>query len=74
MAGFLGSGKTTMIILLGETLSTKLNKRRAIIVNDFGEANVDGKIIEEYGFKTWKFLEDTSAVNFRFSRGHDKDP
>jgi G3E family GTPase len=52
VAGFLGSGKTTMIILLGETLSTELNKRVAIIVNDFGEVNIDGKIIEEYGFKT----------------------
>lgn len=50
IAGFLGSGKTTLIITLGKNLSE--NKRKiAILVNDIGAVPVDGKVIEEYGLQ-----------------------
>lgn len=48
VAGYLGSGKTTLIIALGKALTEKSYKV-AILVNDVSGIPVDGKVIEEYG-------------------------
>jgi G3E family GTPase len=47
VAGWLGSGKTTLVVALGKGLSK--NWKVAIVVNEIGAIPVDGKVIEEYG-------------------------
>ncbi|MFT4325987.1 MAG: GTP-binding protein [Candidatus Woesearchaeota archaeon] len=44
LSGFLGSGKTT---LLNHILKTKENMNVALIVNDMGAINVDGRAVED---------------------------
>ncbi len=48
IAGYLGSGKTSLIVTLGRSLASETNKV-AILVNEVGEVPVDGKVIEEFG-------------------------
>jgi len=48
VAGWLGSGKTTLVIALGKGLS-KNGKKVAIVVNEIGAIPVDGKVVQEYG-------------------------
>jgi len=48
IAGYLGSGKTTLIIALSKALAGS-GSRVAILVNDVGEVSVDGKVMQEYG-------------------------
>ena len=43
ITGFLGSGKTTLI---KNIIQTNLDKRIAIIVNEFGDIGVDGEILK----------------------------
>ncbi len=48
VAGYLGSGKTTLVLaLVGKLAETGL--KVAILVNDVGEVPVDGKVIEKAG-------------------------
>ena len=42
VGGFLGSGKTS---LLNHILTKTVNKRVAVLVNDFGSINVDAELI-----------------------------
>lgn len=42
LTGFLGSGKTT---LLNRILSEDVNHRYAVIINEFGEAGIDGDLV-----------------------------
>jgi len=49
VSGFLGSGKTTMILsTVGKVIETT-KKKVVIIVNDFGDIGIDGKVMEKYG-------------------------
>lgn len=48
IAGYLGSGKTTLVVALGKEISGAGHKV-AILVNEVGEVPVDGKVIEEFG-------------------------
>lgn len=48
IAGWLGSGKTTLIIALGKGLSER-DTKVAILVNEIGAVPVDGKVVQEYG-------------------------
>jgi G3E family GTPase len=48
IAGYLGSGKTTLIIALSRKVAESGTKV-AILVNDVGTVPVDGKVMEEYG-------------------------
>ncbi len=48
IAGYLGSGKTTLIIAIGKGLSER-GMKVAIIVNDVGAIPVDGRVMQEYG-------------------------
>lgn len=46
--GFLGSGKTT---LLKNLLTQYKNSKNAVIVNDFGKEDIDGRLIEPFAEK-----------------------
>jgi len=48
IAGWLGSGKTTLVIALAKALGRD-GLKVAIVVNEIGAVPVDGKVIEEYG-------------------------
>jgi G3E family GTPase len=48
IAGYLGSGKTTLIIALSKKLAGDGTKV-AILVNDVGAVPVDGAVMQEYG-------------------------
>jgi G3E family GTPase len=48
IAGYLGSGKTTLIIALSKQLAGQGTKV-AILVNDVGVVPVDGAVMQEYG-------------------------
>jgi G3E family GTPase len=50
IAGYLGSGKTTLILALSKSLSEE-GQKVAILVNDVGEVPVDGKVMQEYGLE-----------------------
>jgi len=56
LAGFLGSGKTTLMVRLGSALG-KAGKKVAVIVNEVGEVGVDGQVIEAYGLRTVELTE-----------------
>jgi len=56
IAGFLGAGKTTLMIRLGSELG-KAGKKVAIIVNEVGEVGVDGSVIEAFGLRTVELTE-----------------
>lgn len=51
IAGFLGCGKTTLIMELSQKLANGGEKQVALVVNEIGEIPVDGKIIEESGMQ-----------------------
>lgn len=48
VAGYLGSGKTTLIIALSKQIAAQGTKV-AILVNDVGAVPVDGAVMKEYG-------------------------
>jgi G3E family GTPase len=47
ITGFLGSGKTTV---LGQMLENMKEKKIGVIVNEFGDISIDGKILSRKGF------------------------
>ncbi|MFW2367080.1 MAG: GTP-binding protein [Desulforhopalus sp.] len=49
IAGFLGCGKTTLLLKLSELLRGDDERKIALVVNEIGEIPVDGKIMEESG-------------------------
>jgi G3E family GTPase len=51
IAGFLGSGKTTLILNSVGQSTERTGKKVAMIVNDFGNIGIDGKVMEKYGLK-----------------------
>ncbi|MHC1680824.1 MAG: GTP-binding protein [Methanomassiliicoccales archaeon] len=51
IAGFLGSGKTTLILNTMGQITERTGKKVALIVNDFGNIGIDGKVMEKYGLK-----------------------
>lgn len=51
IAGFLGCGKTTLLLRLSKKLADGGKRKVALIVNEIGEIPVDGKIIEESGLR-----------------------
>jgi G3E family GTPase len=48
IAGYLGSGKTTLIIAMSQRVA-EAGMKVAILVNDVGSVPVDGKVLEKYG-------------------------
>jgi len=55
VAGFLGSGKTSLIMELVRRIHGRTGRKVAVMVNDFGKIGVDGKIMERQGFKVMEF-------------------
>lgn len=51
IAGFLGCGKTTLLLRLSRALADGGRHRVALVVNEIGEIPVDGKILEESGMR-----------------------
>jgi G3E family GTPase len=51
VAGFLGCGKTTLMLQLSRGLANGGARKVALVVNEIGEIPVDGKIIEESGMQ-----------------------
>ena len=80
VSGFLGSGKTTLILAtVGKYIETTKQKV-VIIVNDFGQVGIDGKIMQKYGLEVQEmpsgcicctlgsdFLETVSTVAEKFA-------
>lgn len=50
VAGFLGCGKTTLMLRLSRELAGA-DRKIALVVNEIGEIPVDGKVIEESGMR-----------------------
>jgi G3E family GTPase len=48
VAGFLGSGKTTVLLELAKRLVTD-GKKVAVVENEIGEVGIDGKYVAEHG-------------------------
>jgi len=51
IAGFLGCGKTTLMLRLSKALADEGKRRVALVVNEIGEIPVDGRVIEESGMR-----------------------
>ncbi len=51
VAGFLGCGKTTLLLKLSRQLAGDNERKVALVVNEIGEIPVDGKVIEESGMQ-----------------------
>jgi G3E family GTPase len=51
--GFLGSGKTTVLLNLAEYLARNSDPKKVVIIeNEIGDVNVDGKLISGSSFET----------------------
>ncbi len=51
IAGFLGCGKTTLLLILSRKLAGNGERKVALVVNEIGEIPVDGKVIGESGMR-----------------------
>jgi G3E family GTPase len=51
IAGFLGCGKTTLLLKLSQVLRGDNERKIALVVNEIGEIPVDGKVMEESGMQ-----------------------
>ncbi len=51
VSGFLGSGKTTMILSVIERINKLKDHKVAIIVNDFGNIGIDAKVMNKFGLQ-----------------------
>ena len=51
IAGFLGCGKTSLLLILSRKLADNGELKVALVVNEIGEIPVDGKVIEESGMR-----------------------
>jgi G3E family GTPase len=51
IAGFLGCGKTTLMLELAKKLAGLKQHKVALVVNEIGAIPVDGKVIEESGLR-----------------------
>lgn len=51
ITGFLGSGKTTLILTLLGKPSRMRSQKVAVLVNDFGRIGIDGKLMQKYGLR-----------------------
>jgi G3E family GTPase len=51
VAGFLGCGKTTLMLKLSRNLAGNGKRKVAMVVNEIGEIPVDGKVAQESGMQ-----------------------
>lgn len=57
LSGFLGSGKTSLILRLGKHFAENLGKKVVIIVNEIGEIGVDGDYLKKLGMNSYEITE-----------------
>ncbi|MDI9645360.1 MAG: GTP-binding protein [Archaeoglobales archaeon] len=57
LSGFLGSGKTSLILRLGKYFAEDLKKKVVIIVNEIGEIGVDGDFLKKSGMDSYEITE-----------------
>lgn len=55
ISGFLGSGKTTLIINLARQ-ATALGQQIAILVNEIGEIGIDDQLMRQLDLNTWELI------------------
>ncbi|MCB2189641.1 MAG: cobalamin biosynthesis protein P47K [Deltaproteobacteria bacterium] len=55
VSGFLGAGKTTLIVELGRALASQ-GRKAAIIVNEIGEIGLDDQLMRRLGFNVSEIL------------------
>ncbi|WP_019225552.1 GTP-binding protein [Dehalobacter restrictus] len=55
VSGFLGSGKTTFIVKLVESLAQR-NIKAALIVNEAGEIGIDNQYMKQLGYNVWEIF------------------
>ena len=53
VSGFLGAGKTTFI----EKLVEKVNKKIAVLENEYGQVGVDGDLLKKDKMNIWEMTE-----------------
>lgn len=51
IAGFLGSGKTSLLLRISRMMGEEHSVKVAMVVNEIGEIPVDGKVMEESGMR-----------------------
>lgn len=51
VAGFLGSGKTTLVLSVIGSLIERTDRKIVVIVNDFGTVGIDGSLMTKYGLE-----------------------
>jgi G3E family GTPase len=54
-SGFLGSGKTTLVIKLAK-YAVKRGKKVAILVNEIGEIGIDNQLMRQLDLNVWELL------------------
>ncbi len=55
ITGFLGSGKTTLIIKLAQA-ATERAKRVAVVVNEIGEIGIDDRLMRQLDLNVWELV------------------
>ncbi|MGQ9675085.1 MAG: CobW family GTP-binding protein [Chloroflexota bacterium] len=55
ISGFLGSGKTTLIIRLAQ-VAGRNGSRVAVVVNEIGEIGIDDQVMRQVGLNVWELL------------------
>lgn len=65
MSGFLGSGKTSLILRLGKYFAENLGKKAVIIVNEIGEIGVDGDFLKKLGMNSYEITEGCICCTLR---------
>jgi G3E family GTPase len=55
ITGFLGSGKTTLIIKLAQAATARA-KRVAIVVNEIGEIGIDDRLMRQLELNVWELV------------------
>ena len=53
--GFLGSGKTTLIIKAAR-YAAEQGKKVAVLVNEIGELGIDDQLMKKLGMNVWELL------------------
>lgn len=55
LSGFLGSGKTTLVIKLAQS-AVERGKKVAILVNEIGEVGIDNQLMRQLDMNVWELL------------------
>ena len=55
IAGFLGSGKTTLVIRLARAVAAR-GQRVAVLVNEIGEIGIDNQLMRQLDLNVWELL------------------